>query len=473
MKSPFLKEEDLQILEEKFPEFRSDWQDPLKKPIVKIENLDVVYFAGKNNEAKALENINLEIFPEEYVIFFGPSGSGKSTLLNVIAGLEVPSKGKVIVDDQDLSALSSNNLAVFHRRKTGMIFQTYNLVSSLNVLDNVVVPLIFERVRSKERKERGRYLLGKLGIIQFESRLSNELSGGQQQRVGIARALINNPPILLADEATGNLDSEAAHNVLEIFNTLNVYDKKTIVAVTHNPEHLSYADRIFFMKDGKIIKVEVNHEKKKIRGESEEGGIKKERTELDLLMQAYPDLSSMQVQVMLAPFKAKMLVAYLLTNFEYDEIRKMEESVTNRLLDRIGKDELINIFDAPIEEGGIGLNKSTALKFSRIVEEVVAKVDFLHQETPLLKEGEIDPVKKTVSDIRITLLEEFKGELSLDQVSALDKGIEYRIYSKISKNEFREFLDRPLDRGGVGLNRKSARNLARKMELIMLVKFGS
>jgi putative ABC transport system ATP-binding protein len=473
MQSPFLKKEEAEQLGEKFPEFGSGWQNPLKKPIIKIDNLDVVYFAGKNNEARALDNINLEIFPEEYVIFFGPSGSGKSTLLNIIAGLEVPSRGRVTVDSQDLSVLSSNDLAVFHRRKTGMIFQTYNLISTLDVLDNIVVPLIFERVGSKERNVRGRYLLNKLGIDSFEKRLPQELSGGQQQRVGIGRALINNPPILLADEATGNLDSEAAHNVLEIFNTLNIHDKKTIISVTHNPEHLAYADRVFFMKDGKIIKVEVNYEKKKIRGESEEGGIKKERTELDLLLQAYPDLSSMQIQVMLAPFKAKMLVAYLLNNFDYEEIERMQQAITNRLLGRISKEDLLNIFDNSLEEGGIGLNKNTAIKFSRIVEEVVAKADFIQQETPLLKESQADPVRETITDIRMALLEEFTGELSLDQVAALDKGIEFRLYSKIGTKEFREFLDRPFEKGGAGLNKKSARNLARKLEIIMLVKFGS
>ena len=473
MRSPFLKKEDIQMLENKFPGFSSEGRAPVKKPIIMVENLDVVYFAGKNNEARALEGINLEIFPEEYVIFFGPSGSGKSTLLNVIAGLEIPSRGRVIVDGQDLLKLKSNDLAKFHRKKTGMIFQTYNLIPTLNVLYNVIVPLIFERVRSNERRDRGRYLLKKLGIDPFEERLPQELSGGQQQRVGIARALINNPPVLLADEATGNLDSEAARNVLEIFDILNRNDKKTIVFVTHNPEHLSYADRIFYMKDGKIIKVEVNHERKKIRGESDEGGIKKERTELDLLLQAYPDLSSMQMQVMLAPFKAKMLVAYLLSNFEYEEIQKMEEVITNRLLDRISKEELMNVLDLPIEQGGVGLNKNTALKFSRIIEEVVAKADFIRQETPLLKENKLDPVKETVSNMRMTVLEEFKGELSLDQVEALDKGIEYRIYSKISKKEFKEFLDRPLEKGGAGLNKKSARNLARKLELIMLIKFGA
>jgi putative ABC transport system ATP-binding protein len=473
MHSPFLKKEEIQMLENKFPGFESNGQSSVKKPIIKVENLDVVYFAGKSNEARALDGINIEIFPDEYVIFFGPSGSGKSTLLNVIAGLEIPSKGSVMVDGQNLSDLSSDELAKFHRKKTGMVFQTYNLIPTLNVLDNLIIPLVFERIRSNERKDKGRYLLKKLGIDSYEKRLPQELSGGQQQRVGIARALINNPPILLADEATGNLDSEAARNVLEIFNTLNLNDKKTIVSVTHNPEHLSYADRIFFMKDGRIIKVEINHERKKIRGESEEGGIKKERTELDLLLQAYPDLSSMQMQVMLAPFKAKMLVAYLLSNFEYEEIQKLEEVITNRLLDRISKEDLINALDLPVENGGVGLNRNTALKFSRIIEEVVAKADFIQEETPSLRENQLDPIKKTISDVRMALLEEFKGELSLDQVAALDKGIEYRLYSKISEKEFREFLDRPLEKGGTGLNRRSARNLSRKLELIMLVKFGT
>jgi putative ABC transport system ATP-binding protein len=472
MESPFLNKKDVEALGKISPEFLENTASVQKSPIVKIENLDVVYFAGKNNEARALDGINLEIYPEEYVIFFGPSGSGKSTLLNIIAGLEIPSKGSVVVDNQDLASLSSNEIAKFHRRKTGMIFQIYNLIPTLNVLDNVIMPQILERARPSARKEAGRILLKKLGIESFEGRQPHELSGGQQQRVGIARALMNNPPILLADEATGNLDSEAARNVLEIFNALNLEDKKTIIFVTHNPEHLLYADRIFFMKDGKIIKVETNEERKKIRGEAEFGGIKKVRTELDNLLQAYPDLSSMQIQVMLAPFKAKMLAAYLLSNLDYEDIRLMEETITQRLMDRIGKEELLRIFDNPVEEGGIGLNKNTALKFSSIIEEVVAKADFIQSESPSLKDSQPEPVKETVDDIRKSLLLEYSGDLTLDQVEALNKGIEYRLFSKISKKEFTEFLDTPFEHGGVGLNRKSAKNMARKLEMIMLMKFG-
>jgi putative ABC transport system ATP-binding protein len=472
MESPFLNKNDVETLGKISPEFLGNPASEKKRSIVKIENLDVVYFAGKNNEAKALDGINLEIYPEEYVIFFGPSGSGKSTLLNIIAGLEIPSKGSVVVDSQDLASLSSDEIAKFHRRKTGMIFQIYNLIPTLNVLDNVIMPQILERAKPSVRKEAGRILLKKLGIEPFETRQPHELSGGQQQRVGIARALMNNPPILLADEATGNLDSESARNVLEIFNVLNLEDKKTIIFVTHNPEHLSYADRIFFMKDGKIIRVEVNEERKKIKGETEFGGIKKVRTELDNLLQAYPDLSSMQIQVMLAPFKAKMLTAYLLSNLDFEDIRLMEETITQRLMNRIGKEELLRILDNPVEEGGVGLNKKTALKFSSVIEEVVEKADFIKSESPSLKDSQPEPVKETVDDVRKSLLLEYSGELTLDQVESLNKGIEYRLFSKISKKEFMEYLDTPLEHGGVGLNRKSAKNMARKLEMIMLVKFG-
>lgn len=353
-----------------------------------------------------------------------------------------------------------------------MIFQSYNLISTLNVLDNIILPQIFERIKPSVRKETGRELLKKLGIEAFEKRLPQELSGGQQQRVGIARALINDPPIILADEAVGNLDSNSANNVLEILNLLNVEDKKTIISVTHNPEHLFYADRIFYMKDGKIIKVEINEKRKKLKGESDDGGIKKIRTELDLLMQAYPDLSSMQLHIMMAPFKAKILVAYLLTSIETDEIAKMERIVTDRLLDRINKEDLLHALDRPLAQDGLGLNKNTAIKFSEIVEEVVKKAEYLRQESPHLKASEEDPTKKVIDDIRISLLERYKGELTPSQVEALNKGIEFRIFNKISRTEFQEYLDRPYEKGGVGLGSASAKNLARKMELIMLVRFG-
>lgn len=478
MQSPFLNLNEVQrnaSLPQNFGRvnFSAPSKNPSeKKPIVEIKNLSVVYFPGKSNEVTAVEDISLEIFPQEYVVFFGPSGCGKSTVLNIIAGLEVPSKGLVTVGGQDLSKLPSKEMAKFHRKTTGMIFQVFNLIPTLSVLDNVLLPQIFERIRTGKRKETGRSLLKKLGLSILEKRLPQELSGGQQQRVGIARALINDAPIILADEAVGNLDSQSAENVLEILSNLNTNDKKTIIAVTHNPEHLFYADRVFYMKDGKIIKVEVNEKRKKIKGQSEDGGIKKERTELDLLLQAFPDLTAMQLHVMLAPFKAKMLVAYLLSSFEAEEIKIFEEHVTERLLEKKTKEQLFHTLNAPPEEGGMGLNLNTARRFSQIIEEVVEKGDFIQKETPFMKENKKDPIEETVDEIRKVLLEEYKGDLTLDQVAALNKGIEYRLFSKVSRKEFQEFLDRPFERGGVGVNARSARNMSRKLEIIMLMKFG-
>ncbi len=447
-----------------------------KKVIVAIKDVNVIYNAGKNNEARALEGISLEIYAQEYVVFFGPSGCGKSTLLNIVAGLEIPTEGTVLIDDQDIAKLSPYELAKFHCRKIGMIFQSYNLVPTLNILDNVVLPQVFERVKPAIRKEAGRVLLKKLGLDAFESRLPQELSGGQQQRVGIARALINNPPIILADEAVGNLDSQSASNVLEILNILNTEDKKTIISVTHNPEHLFYADRIFYIKDGKIIKIEINQKRKEMKKEnapgSDEGGIKKERTEMDLLLQAYPDLSSMQLHVMMAPFKAKMLVAYLLNNLDSEDISTLERVITDRLLNRIKRQELLDILDRSAENGGMGLNRNTALKFSAIIEEVVEKANFISEESPSIKDSQADPIRNTIDTVRRSLLDGFEGNLTLNQVEALNKGIEYRLLSKISKKEFREYLDYPFEKGGVGLNRGSAKNLARKMEIIMLLQFG-
>jgi putative ABC transport system ATP-binding protein len=441
--------------------------------IVKIENLQVVYNPGKTNEAKALTDIKIDVYPEEYVMIFGPSGCGKSTLLNIIAGLETPSDGTVIVTGQDLRKLTPRQMATFHREKLGMIFQAYNLIPTLNVLDNIILPQIFERVIGKKRKERGRELLSRLGLDDFGKRLPQELSGGQQQRVGIARALVNDPAIILADEAVGNLDSESAKNVLEILRRLNADEKKTIISVTHNPEHLFYADRIFYMKDGMVIKTEINRDKRKPEIEKKETEERqKGRTSLDLLLQAYPDLSGMQLHTMLAPFKAKVLANYLISQFESDEIQKLEALITDRLLDRIDKKELLNKLDIPVSEGGLGLNSATAIHFSNVVEDVVDKAEFLKNEYSLIEKAEPDPVRLTIDKLRKSLLDDYVGQVTLGQIEAINKGIEYRLFNKINREEFREFLDRSFTDGGAGLNRKTAKKFAKKLEIIILTEFG-
>lgn len=456
-----------------------------KKKIIDIKNLEVYYNFGKTNEFKALDGVSLEIYAHEYVMFFGPSGCGKSTLMNTIAGLEEPTKGVIIVDGNDISKFSAKELARYHRREIGMVFQQYNLIPSLDVLNNVCLPQVFDRVRSSVREDIGNQYLEKLGLEKVGSRLPQELSGGQQQRVSIARSLVNNPPIILTDEAVGNLDSKSAKNVLEILDRLNRDDKKTIISVTHNPEHLFYADRIFYMRDGKIIKTEVNLEKIRPQdakdpdkykgkgfGQIIKTEINKERNALDLLLQSYPDLTSMQFHVMLAPFKAKILTNYLISKFEGKEIERLEKIITDRLVGKINKEEMLKVFDVQPEDGGMGLNWGTALKFADVIEEVVNKSEYIKQEHTGIEENQADPIKKIVVELRRSLMDEYEGKATQEQLDALDKGIEFRLLKKVNRREFEEYLDRQFEKGGVGLGTATAKKFAKKLEIIMLVEFG-
>ena len=456
-----------------------------KEKIIDIKNLEVYYNYGKTNEFKALDGVSLEIYKHEYVMFFGPSGCGKSTLMNTIAGLEVPTKGLIIVDGNDISKFSSTQLARYHRREIGMVFQQYNLIPSLDVLSNVCLPQVFDRVKMGVREDMGNQYLEKLGLEKVGRRLPQELSGGQQQRVSIARSLVNNPPMILTDEAVGNLDSKSAKNVMEILDRLNRDDKKTIISVTHNPEHLFYADRIFYMRDGKIIKVEVNLDKihpqdakleEKFKGKGFGQIIKteinKERNALDLLLQSYPDLTSMQFHVMLAPFKAKILTNYLISKFEGKEIERLEKIITDRLVGKINKEEMLKVFDAQPEDGGMGLNWNTALRFADVVEEVVKKSEYIKQEYTGVEANQADPIKKIVTELRRSLMDEYEGVVKEKQMEALDRGIEFRLLGKINRKEFEEYVDRQFEKGGVGFGTATAKNFAKKLEIIMLVEFG-
>lgn len=203
-----------------------------------------------------LKNVNLEIHDGEFVIIFGPSGSGKSSLLNLIAGLENPTAGRVMLRRRDLSHFDHKELARYHRLKMGMVFQSFNLIKSLNVWENVALPQTANGVSYATRRRKAIRLLNLLGLGEYPDRHANELSGGEQQRVAIARSLINKPFFLLVDEPTGNLDSKSAAEVMKIFDDLNKHGKHTIVMVTHNPEQLQFASRVVYVQDGTIIKDE-------------------------------------------------------------------------------------------------------------------------------------------------------------------------------------------------------------------------
>lgn len=442
------------------------------KPIIKIKDLEVVYNKGKTNQVDALKNINLEIYPEEYIIFFGPSGCGKSTLLNIIAGLEVPSSGEIVVDNRNLATMNADELADYHRNSIGMIFQAYNLLSTLSVLDNVILPEVFNKVKKSNRPERAKMLLKTLGVLDYARRLPQELSGGQQQRVGISRSLINNPRILLADEPIGNLDSKSAENVLEILDNLNKKEKKTIILVTHSPENLVHADRIYHIKDGRIIKEEINKAKPEVAKELEKTSEVKRVTAFDKLIESYPELSDNQLNVLLMPFKAKMIANYLTRILEEIEIRRLEKFIENRLYDRIQEKTLNEFLDLSFDEGGVGLNKQTAQKFTVLVEEVLTKAKFLKREVFGAAGGDMSVIDFKSTELSRYFQKSYELNIEGEQFKNLRNAVKARILNKMGKKEFNEILDIGPKDGGVGLDTRTARQISRHLELILLVRYG-
>ncbi len=230
-----------------------------KTPVIQLKSVTKKYFVG-NDELTVLDNVSLEIYPGEYVMFLGPSGSGKSTILNTICGLEPPTSGEVIIRGENVAKLNGKELAKFRRSKIGIVFQQFNLIKSFKVWENVAFPLTNDGVPFRRRHERALKLLAMLGLDKYANRLPTELSGGQQQRVAIARAMATNSWIVVADEPTGNLDSKAAKEVMEILARLNIKSKRTVILVTHNPDYKIYPHRIFYVKDGRIENVLVNRQ---------------------------------------------------------------------------------------------------------------------------------------------------------------------------------------------------------------------
>ena len=219
--------------------------------IIQIENLTKIYDTGKI-QVTALENVNLNVDKNEYVAIMGASGSGKSTLMNIIGCLDRMTKGKYILDGEDVSALNDTQLAEIRNKKIGFVFQAFNLLPRLTALGNVELPMVYAGVPSAKRLQKAKEALEKVGLGDRIYHKPNELSGGQKQRVAIARALVNDPAILLADEPTGNLDTKSSIEIMDIFESFNA-EGVTIVMVTHEPELAARTKRNVVFRDGQII----------------------------------------------------------------------------------------------------------------------------------------------------------------------------------------------------------------------------
>ena len=220
--------------------------------LLKMERITKDYKLGKT-VVRALRGLDMEIASGETVAIMGPSGSGKSTLMHILGALDTPTSGTATIDGSDLQRLKESQLVTLRGKKVGFVFQTFNLIQTLSALQNVELPMIFQGVRRSERTRRARELLGNVGLADRVRHKPNELSGGERQRVAVARALANDPEIILADEPTGNLDTESGSAILALLKGLSVNDGKTVILVTHDPEAAEIADRVIRLRDGCVF----------------------------------------------------------------------------------------------------------------------------------------------------------------------------------------------------------------------------
>ena len=244
-----------------------------REVVIRVRDLYKVYRMG-DTKVYALNGVDLDIRRGEFCAITGPSGSGKSTLLNMLAGLEHPSKGEIVIAGKHIEKLNEKQLVTFRRERVGFIFQSYNLIATMDAVENVALPLSFRGMGKARRAKRAKEYLKLVGLEKFMTHMPNQMSGGQQQRVGIARALAVDPQIIFADEPTGNLDSKTTMEVLKLMQTIVRERNQTLVMVTHDNNLATYADRIIKIIDGKIVSIEENHKEADLEAAREEGAQK-------------------------------------------------------------------------------------------------------------------------------------------------------------------------------------------------------
>ena len=230
------------------------------KNVITVKDLYKIYRVGET-KVRALNGVDFSIHRGEFCAIVGASGSGKSTLLNMLAGLEKPTKGEIVIAGEHMQKKSENELVRFRQAHIGFIFQSFNLMSTMNAVENVALPLTFQGMDRKRRQKKAELMLDMVGLKKYKKHRPTQMSGGQQQRVGVARALVVEPEIIFADEPTGNLDSATSREVMELMQKVVREKQQTLIMVTHDNELAAFADRIFHIKDGKIIRIEeqANH----------------------------------------------------------------------------------------------------------------------------------------------------------------------------------------------------------------------
>ncbi len=417
-------------------------------PIVKFEGINFFYNKGKQNEAHILKDINIQIDKGEYVAFYGPSGGGKSSLLYIISGIEMPDSGDIVVSGEELVNLSPDDLAIYRQTNIGIIFQNFNLIPSLRNIDNAVLPMTLIGIPRREREKRMMKIFERLGITHLARRFPSELSGGQQQRVAIARSMANDPPIILADEPLGNLDSKNAENVLSILRDFHQKDGKTIIVVTHEEWSLKDTEKIFHLRDGEIKKIEI---------------INKELTE-----KKNDEKSILNINVNKFTFmeKAKTIRSMFsgLSNFENE---RLESYIIMRLRGDITSSEFVEKIDMPVKEGGVGLWKQTASHIGSYVDGFAKEEEEIRNMYAKIKSNPNISIFEEVEHIRSWIFSGIKIEFSNEQIKNINEAITNYIRKIITIDDFIKVLNLPESNGGGGLYINTSIRIAEKIELVV------
>jgi putative ABC transport system ATP-binding protein len=430
----------------------------MAKPLIVCRDLSIIYNKGKSNEFRALQNVNTDIYEGEYIILFGASGSGKSTLMYSIQGSLPPGDGTLLIRGDDIYSYPPSERVYFQRYVMGIIFQSFNLIGSLSVLDNVALPMIFCNADKATRNRRAQSLLDRFGVGHVSHKIPAMLSGGQQQRVSVARSMVNDPKILLADEPTGNLDSVSTQQVMDKIDEINTFDRRTIIMVSHNAAHLSYAHRVYYLKDGFIVREVVNPQRKQIKPVREGETIV---TELEQLARLFPYDSVETLRV-------KSMVNYLTQDYTFDQIQRLERAIGFFIKGKIDRDAFINALVLPLERGGVQIEEKVAREMAKRSEIIIHQADDIRRfRAKKDNPGVFFSQHKLAERLRDHLLDSYRMKLTKEQDANLVELVADRVTGVNEQTDFNVRLMESVKNRGLGLSEREADDITRHFEKLI------
>ncbi|MCD5381102.1 MAG: ABC transporter ATP-binding protein [Candidatus Pacebacteria bacterium] len=430
----------------------------MAKPLIVCRDLSIIYNQGKPNEFKALSGVSTDIFEGEYIILFGASGSGKSTLMYSIQGSLPPGEGTLLIKGDDIYSYPPSERVYFQRYVMGIIFQQFNLIPSLTVLDNVALPMIFCDADKATRDRRAQSLLDRFGVGHVSHKITPMLSGGQQQRVSVSRSMVNDPKILLADEPTGNLDSVSTQQVMDKIDEINTFDRRTVIMVSHNAAHLSYAHRVYYLKDGRVVREVVNPQRKQIKPVREGETIV---TELEELARLFPYDS-------IETLRVKSLVNFLTQDYSFSQLTRLEHASSLFLQGRMEREAYIKSLILPIERGGIEIGEKEARRMAGVADKMISRSDDIRRfRAKKDNDGVFFSQHKLAERLKEYLVKEYNISLSKEQNTNMVESIADRVTGVVDDNEMNKRMMKGIRAGGLAFSEKEADQVSRYFEKLI------